>query len=95
MRMDQQGERRRGVANGTITVSLKLFGDLRKYAGRNTPDVLPVALPAGATVGELATQIGITPRDEMIAGVNGEQADSDTVLKDGDQVLLVNPMEGG
>jgi len=83
------------VTNATITVSLKLFGDLRRYAGKAPPDRLPITLPAGATVADLAARIGIVPEDEMIAGVNGEQADADTVLKNGDQVLLVNPMEGG
>ena len=83
------------VTAGTINVSVKLFGDLRKYAGKVAPDLLPVALPAGATVGELAVRIGIKPEDEMIAGVNGEQADAATVLHNGDQVLLLSPMEGG
>jgi len=83
------------VSTATINVSVKLFGDLRKYAGKVAPDVLPVALPAGATVAELAAQIGIKAEDEMIAGVNGEQADGATVLRDGDQILLLSPMEGG
>lgn len=83
------------MTTSTISVSVKLFGDLRKYAGKAAPDLLPIALPAGATVGELAAQIGIKPEDEMIAGVNGEQAEAATVLHDGDQVLLLSPMEGG
>jgi molybdopterin converting factor small subunit len=83
------------VTSATISVSVKLFGDLRKYAGKVAPDVLPVALPAGATVADLAERIGIKAEDEMIAGVNGEQADGATVLNDGDQVLLLSPMEGG
>ena len=83
------------MSTATINVSVKLFGDLRKYAGKVAPDVLPVALPAGATVAELAAQIGIKAEDEMIAGVNGEQADGATVLRDGDQILLLSPMEGG
>ncbi|HEY7294475.1 MAG TPA: MoaD/ThiS family protein [Dehalococcoidia bacterium] len=83
------------MTSATISVSVKLFGDLRKYAGKVAPDVLPVALPAGATVADLAERIGIKAEDEMIAGVNGEQADGATVLNDGDQVLLLSPMEGG
>ncbi|HLZ73312.1 MAG TPA: MoaD/ThiS family protein [Dehalococcoidia bacterium] len=83
------------MTTGTISISLKLFGDLRKYAGKVAPDVLPVALPAGATVADLAARLGIKAEDEMIAGVNGEQAEAATVLHDGDQVLLLSPMEGG
>ena len=78
-----------------ITVSVKLFGDLRKHAGMGSPDLLPVALPAGATIADLARQLGMTNDEEVIAGINGEQAHNDTVLSDGDQVLLVSPMEGG
>jgi molybdopterin converting factor small subunit len=37
----------------------------------------------------------MTADDEIIAGVNGEQARNDTVLTDGDEILLVSPMEGG
>lgn len=83
------------VTASTIRVSVKLFGDLRKYARKGAPDLLPVTLAAGATVGDLAAQIGISAQDELIAGVNGEQAESATVLRDGDQVLLLSPMEGG
>jgi sulfur carrier protein ThiS len=83
------------VVRPAITVSLKLFGDLRKYAGKGAPDRMPVTLPEGATIADLARQLGMTAEDEVIAGVNGVQAQNDTVLKDGDEVLLVSPMEGG
>ena len=78
-----------------ITVTLKLFGDLRKYSGRNSPDKTTVTLAEGATISDLARQLGMTADDEIIAGVNGEQAQNDTVLTDGDEILLVSPMEGG
>ncbi|MHB8576668.1 MAG: MoaD/ThiS family protein [Dehalococcoidia bacterium] len=78
-----------------ISVSVKLFGDLRKYGGHRPPDLLPVSLPMGATIAELCLQMGVRAGDEVIAGVNGQQAQSDTELHDGDDVLLVSPMEGG
>ncbi|HEY8837893.1 MAG TPA: MoaD/ThiS family protein [Dehalococcoidia bacterium] len=78
-----------------MTVTLKLFGDLRKYSGRNAPDKTTVTLAEGATISDLARQLGMTADDEIIAGVNGEQAQNDTVLTDGDEILLVSPMEGG
>ncbi len=56
---------------------------------------MPVLLPAGATVADLASRLGMTADDEIIAGINNRQADTGTVLHDGDEVLLVSPMEGG
>ena len=78
-----------------ITVSLKLYGDLRKYAGRSAPDRMPLSLDDGATIADLTARLGMSGDDEVIAGVNGEQAHNNTVLKHGDDVLLVSPMEGG
>jgi sulfur carrier protein ThiS len=56
---------------------------------------MPVSLPAGATIADLASRLGVTADDEIIVGVNSRQADTGTVLHDGDEVLLVSPMEGG
>ncbi len=83
------------MESAPITVSLKLFGDLRKYAARGAPASVPVSLPAGSTIADLASSLGMTAEDEVIAGVNNHQADTGTVLNDGDEVLLVSPMEGG
>jgi sulfur carrier protein ThiS len=68
---------------------------LRKYAARGAPNTMPVSLPAGATIADLASRLGVTADDEIIVGVNSRQADTGTVLHDGDEVLLVSPMEGG
>jgi sulfur carrier protein ThiS len=78
-----------------ITVTLKLFGDLRKYRTPGTADPQMVAMHDGSTIRDLCATIGIDARDDVIAGVNGEQADAQTALNDGDQVMLVSPMEGG
>lgn len=83
------------MVKSTITVNVKLFGDLRKYRSRGAPETAPVELSPGATVADLAARLGMTRADEVIAGVNGDQAQEETVLHDGDQVLLVSPMEGG
>jgi sulfur carrier protein ThiS len=52
-------------------------------------------LPAGATVLDLITASTI-PWDEVgVVAVNGVQADEQQYLVDGDEVLLLAPMEGG
>jgi sulfur carrier protein ThiS len=83
------------MANSSITVSLKLFGDLRKYVLGAKADSLPMPLPSGATIADLIAEIGIDAHEEVIAAVNGEQAGRGSILNDGDQVMLVSPMEGG
>jgi sulfur carrier protein ThiS len=49
----------------------------------------------GATVADLLALIGIPPETEVTAGVDGELARRDTRLRDGAEVLLLSPMEGG
>jgi len=52
-------------------------------------------VPEGATVADLLALIGIPPQTELTAGVDGELARRDTRLRDGADVLLLSPMEGG
>jgi sulfur carrier protein ThiS len=83
------------VNDTAITVSLKLFGDLRKHGPRGGQEIRSLLLPAGATIADVVTRLGIGLDEEVIAGVNGEQATPETALNDGDSVMLVSPMEGG
>ena len=52
-------------------------------------------LPAGATVRDLIHASGIPWEEVGLAAVNGTRADDATALKDGDQVMLMAPLEGG
>jgi sulfur carrier protein ThiS len=83
------------TGTSTITVSVKLYGDLRKYVKRNAPDAASMSLPAGSTGADLLAAIGVNPEDQVTVGLNGELAERDAVLKDGDEVQLFSPMEGG
>jgi molybdopterin converting factor small subunit len=80
---------------GAITVSVKLFADLRKYLPKGGPDPFTVSLSAGATVAAVIAALGIPGDYELTAGVNDELARRDTVLRDGDALMLLSPMEGG
>ena len=79
----------------TISVRVKLFADLRRYLPPGLDASLPVTLPAGATVGEAMVAVGIPEGEQVIAGLRGEQAYPDSPLRDGDELLLFSPMEGG
>ena len=78
-----------------IAVRVTLFADLRRFLPRGHEGPLRYALPAGATVADLLATIGIAADDEITAGLNGEQAQRDAVLHDGDDLVLFSPMEGG
>ena len=52
-------------------------------------------VPAGATVADLLTAVGIEAGIDLTAAVDGELAERDTPLHDGAEVVLLVPMEGG
>jgi molybdopterin converting factor small subunit len=83
------------TGNGTISVSVKLFADLRKYLPKDRGDPFTLALPRGATVEGVLAALGIPADYELTAGINDELAKRDSVLNDGDALMLLSPMEGG
>jgi hypothetical protein len=46
-------------------------------------------------VDDLLTVIGVAPDADLTVAVDGEQADRSTPLRDGADVMLLSPMEGG
>jgi hypothetical protein len=78
-----------------IAVRATLFADLRRFLPRGHEGPQSYTLPAGATVTDLLAVIGIPTDGEITTGRNGEQAQLDTVLHDGDDLVFFSPMEGG
>lgn len=79
-------------------VSVRLFAGLREMIGERD---IEVELPAGATVGELRTQIGqqypivqafLTT---LVCAVDEEYVPSEYILREGDRVALIPPVSGG
>ena len=85
------------VRTGTnhISVVVSLFADLRRFAPDDASGSRKVVLPQHATVADLCGALGIPPEAEITAGLNGEQAQFDTVLRHGDHVMLFNALSGG
>jgi sulfur carrier protein ThiS len=91
-------DRRDGVYSGvaiTVTVTVTLFADLRRFLPRGADGPQRFTLPAGATLADLLTVIGVAPDAELTAAVDGEVVGRDTPLSDGADVMLLSPMEGG
>ena len=79
----------------TLTVTVTLFADLRRFLPRGTDGPQRYTIPEGATLADLLTAIGIARDAEVTAAVDGEVAGRDMLLRDGADVMLLSPMEGG
>ena len=85
----QEGEQR------TIAVRVTLFADLRRFLPPGVDGPHRRTVPAGATIAELLAVIGVPEDATITIGVDGELADRATPLRDGADVMLLSPMEGG
>jgi hypothetical protein len=79
----------------TIAVKVTFFADLRRFLPRGADGPQPYTVPERATVDDLLTVIGVAPDADLTIAVDGEQADRSTPLRDGADVMLLTPMEGG
>lgn len=79
----------------TIAVRLVLFADLKRFLPKGHDGPLIFSLAPGATVSTLMAEAGVPEEDEITIGLNGDEAQLDATLKDGDEVVLFSPMEGG
>lgn len=71
------------------------FADLRRFLPRGLDGPQPYTVNEGATAADLLAAIGIEEGAEVTIAVDGELAGRDTLLHDGTEVMLLNPMEGG
>jgi sulfur carrier protein ThiS len=78
-----------------ITVSVTFFADLRRFLPRGADGPQRRTLQAGARVADLLAEIGIEPDADVTVAVDGELAERETALRDGADVMLLSPMEGG
>ena len=78
-----------------MTVSVTFFADLRRYLPKGADGPQPYTVPPGATVADLLATIGIDASYDITIAVDGDLADRDTKLRDGADVMLLSPMEGG
>jgi aldehyde:ferredoxin oxidoreductase len=84
-----------GTEARSITVTVTLFADLRRFLPRGADGPQRYTLAAGACVADLLKAIGITAAYDVTVGVDGELATGADVLRDGADVMLLSPMEGG
>jgi sulfur carrier protein ThiS len=78
-----------------VRVTVTFMADMRRFAPSDARDPHAYTLTSGAAVADLLSVIGIPPDLDVTVGVDGELAGRDTALREGADVLLVSPMEGG
>jgi sulfur carrier protein ThiS len=79
----------------TIGVSVIMSAALGRRLPAGAPGPQRYALPVGARLADLLAVIGIDAATDLTAAVDGELAERDTPLRDGAEVILLVPMEGG
>ena len=78
-----------------MTVSVTFFADLRRYLPKGADGPQKYEVAPGTTVADLLETIGVDASYDVTIAVDGELADRDTKLRDGADVMLLSPMEGG
>jgi sulfur carrier protein ThiS len=78
-----------------VRVLVTFLADMRRFAPSDARGPHTYTLDGRATVGDLLSIVGIPPDLDMTIGVDGELGGRDTPLRDGSDVMIVSPMEGG
>ena len=79
-----------------MTYRVLYFASLRDQAGRDEENVSSRAGDVAAFYDELRDRHGFSlTKQKLRVAVNGEFADWDRVLRDGDEVVFIPPVSGG
>ena len=79
----------------SIAVTVTFFAGLRRYLRPGSEGPQRYTLREGATVADLLAAIGVPAETDLTAGVDGELVDRTDSLRDGAEVMLLGPMDGG
>jgi sulfur carrier protein ThiS len=78
-----------------IAVTVMLFADFRRLLPRGAAGPQRYTVREGATVSDLLAAIGVEAGTDLTVAVDGELAAGDTPLRDGAEVMVLSPMDGG
>lgn len=79
-----------------LTYRLLYFASLRDRTGRDSEVVASMARDPRALYAEISLQHGLTLATERLrVAVNGEFAEWDSALCDGDEIVFLPPVSGG
>ena len=79
-----------------MRITVRLHGTLRKYAPPGAEgNLATIDVPAGSSIADVLTQLGIPPEHAKMAVVGGQQRDGTDILVDGNELQLFPPLAGG
>lgn len=79
-----------------MKVEVALYAALSKYLPPGSAQRKAVIVTReGATAREVMLQLGIPQEHPSVLQLNGQQANLDTVLKEGDTLAIFPPLAGG
>lgn len=80
-----------------MLIHVKLQAMLEQYtpAGYIPGQVFPLEVAEGATVADVAAQLGIRPQEIKVAYVNGKARAAQYRLREGDEIGFFPPLGGG
>jgi sulfur carrier protein ThiS len=84
-----------GAPSPQIRVKVTLMADLRRYVPPGGSGCRSYVLEESATLADVLEAAGIPPGEQVTLSVNNELAEPGTGLRDGDDVVVFSPMEGG
>jgi len=79
------------MSEGAVHITVRLFASFRKERFIEAEETHP----GGATVGDIATRLGIPAKDIGIIMVDGRHATLDHILADGARLSLFPLLGGG
>lgn len=88
------GTVRAGKRDAVLRVRVRLYATLRMY-GPQQEGPVSVELPAPATVGSALQALGIPEELPKVVLLNGRHASTAQPLREGDELALFPPVEGG
>jgi molybdopterin converting factor small subunit len=78
-----------------LIVEVKLLGTLRKYSPPDTAGKVKLDVPSGSTVSDVAHRIVSSRAPVVACAVNGHTRKLNTVVNEGDEVILLSKLGGG
>ena len=77
-----------------MTVNVELFGFLRKYSPGDN-HIFQIEIPHGSTVKYILEELHIPDKEPYIVILNGTHGNENSIVSEGDEVVLMTPIEGG
>lgn len=78
-----------------VTITVKLFATLKKYAPNGASGSISLSLPAGATVRDAVNRLDIPPDQAAMLVADDTYVEAETVLEDGQELSIFPPLAGG